>query len=413
MAPSKLTSYQRRLFVFLSVATFFEGYDFMALAQILPNLRADLGLSKVDAGLLFAFVNAGTIVAYPLIRKADRWGRRRVLMITIVGYASFTFATGLAPDVYTFGLCQFCARIFLIAEWATAMVYAAEEYPADRRGSVIGVLQAIGSMGAIVCAGVVPLLLNTTYGWRSVYLVGVAPLFILAYARRNLRETKRFIEQVDRRSAPRSLFHILRSPYRTRVLEMGLIWFLTYACSNTAISFWKDFAVNDRGYTDAEVGITMTLAALVSLPLIFFAGKLLDLIGRRRGAAIIFTATSVGVYLSYALPRGPGLVVALTVAIFGVTAVLPVLNAFTTELFPTELRGDAFAWSNNLLGRVGYVLSPILIGIAAEHWNWGAAVRPTAITPMLALVAIFLLLPETRNRELEETSALPEAPKPL
>ena len=89
---------------------------------------------------------------------------------------------------------QFIARIFLIGEWATSMVYASEEYPSDRRGTVIGVLQAFSSLGAIFCAGVTPFLLSTAYGWRTVYLVGVLPLVILAFARRNLKETQRFID---------------------------------------------------------------------------------------------------------------------------------------------------------------------------------------------------------------------------
>ena len=69
-----LTSYQRRLLVFLSVATFFEGYDVIALSQILPNLRADLGLSKATGWLLIAGANAGAIAAWWLVRRADWWG---------------------------------------------------------------------------------------------------------------------------------------------------------------------------------------------------------------------------------------------------------------------------------------------------------------------------------------------------
>ena len=67
----KLSSYQRRLFVFLSVATFFEGYDFMALTQILPELRADFGLDRTAGGILLGVINVGTVIAYLLIRKAD------------------------------------------------------------------------------------------------------------------------------------------------------------------------------------------------------------------------------------------------------------------------------------------------------------------------------------------------------
>ncbi|MCA9547135.1 MAG: MFS transporter, partial [Myxococcales bacterium] len=254
---TSLTPYQRRLFLLLGVATFFEGYDFMALAQILPNLRADLGLSRFGAGVLFAVANAGTVVAWPLVRVADRWGRKRVLVITIGGYTAATLASGLAPDVYTFGAAQFLARVFLIGEWAVSMVYAAEAFPADRRGHVIGVLQAFSSLGAIVCAGVTPLLLQADWGWRTVYFVGVIPLLLLAWARRGLQETERF-EQLQRdgggEPARRSPFAIFHGPHRKRVLQLGLIWFLTYACSNTAISFWKEFAVGDRGFTDGQVG---------------------------------------------------------------------------------------------------------------------------------------------------------------
>jgi MFS transporter, putative metabolite:H+ symporter len=148
-ARTPLTGYQKRLFVFLSVATFFEGYDLLALTQILPNLRVEMDLSRADAGWLVAVVNLGTVIAYLLIRKADGWGRRRVLTITIAGYTCFTFATGLSWDVYSFAAFQLIARVFLIAEWATAMVYAAEEFPADRRGMVIGVVSAFASLGAI------------------------------------------------------------------------------------------------------------------------------------------------------------------------------------------------------------------------------------------------------------------------
>ncbi len=414
MAKSKLSGYQIRLFAFLSVATFFEGYDFMALAQILPNLRADLGISKAGAGFLFAFVNLGTVVAYLLVRQADRWGRRPVMMVTIAGYTVFTFLSGLAWDVWSFGLFQFFARLFLIGEWATSMVYAAEEYPADRRGMVIGVLQAFSSLGAIVCAGVVPLLLDSAYGWRSVYFVGVLPLLILAFARRNLKETSRFLTSIAgqaqvaelKEKAKPAFTRILRTPYKKRVFQMGSIWFITYACSHTAVSFWKEFAVGERGFSDADVAKALTFAAVVSLPLIFGSGKLLDAIGRKAGAAVIFVSTSIGVYLAYSLHGFWPLTGALTIAIFGVSAVLPVLNAFTSELFPTELRGDAFAWTNNLIGRIGYVLAPAGLGVLAEAWGWGPSIQLTTICPILALILIFLLLPETNAMELEETAKL-------
>ncbi|MCO4773114.1 MAG: MFS transporter [Deltaproteobacteria bacterium] len=413
---TKLSGYQIKLFVFLSVATLFEGYDFFALAQVLDNIQVEFSLSKFEVTALTAFINAGTILAYLLVRKADRWGRKRVLTITILGYTLFTLLSGLSTTVWAFAITQFIARMFLIAEWATAMVYAAEEFPADRRGMVIGVLQAFSSLGAIVCAGVVPMLLKLSFdwggetinpGWRSVYFVGVVPLLILAFARRNLKETTRFLEQKGKTAERPSFFAIWSGPYRRRVLELGAIWFVTYACTQNAVHFWKIFAKQDADWTDVEVAKALTIAAVVSLPLIFLSGKMLDVIGRRWGALIIYTSLIAGLLLAYNpdLPR-LWLGLGLTVAVFGVTAVLSVLNAFTSELFPTELRGDAFAWTNNIIGRIGYVLSPLLIGVLAERLDsWGGAIRPTVIFPAIAMVLIWWLLPETKGKELEETAA--------
>lgn len=400
-----LTSYQKKLFVFLSVATFFEGYDFLALSQILPNLRADLGLSEAGAGVMVAIINIGTIAAYLLVRKADHWGRRQVLMITIAGYTIFTGLSGLAPDVYSFTLFQLLARVFLIAEWATAMVFAAEEYPADRRGMVMGVIQAFSSLGAVFCAGVVPLLLTLPWGWRSVYFAGVIPLVLLAFARRGIQETSRFTEAKAAAPVARpSFFAILKSPYKTRVFQLALIWGLTYMCTQNAVTWWKEFAVAERAMTDGQVSMSITLAAVGSMPLVFAAGKLLDVVGRRKGAVIIYVATAIGVVASYTLQSHWALTIGLMGGIFGASAVLPVMNAFTAELFPTAMRGDAYAWANNLLGRIGYVLAPLAVGLAAADFGWGPSVAVTGIFPLIALGLILLWLPETNGQELEESS---------
>jgi MFS transporter, putative metabolite:H+ symporter len=404
-ASAPFTPYERRLFLFLSVATFFEGYDFLALTQILPELRADMKLDQAQAGALVAFINVGTVIAYLVVRQADRWGRRRVLTWTIAGYTAFTFLTGLSPNVWFFAAAQMLARIFLIGEYATSMVIAAEEFPAARRGLVIGVISACGSLGSVVCAGVVPLLLQTAWGWRTVYFVGILPLLLLAVARRSLRETRRFAEQA-RPQAARPLLEIWRTPHARRALQLGLIWLVTYICTQNAITFWKEFAIAERSFTDKQVGTAISIAAVVSLPLVFGVGKLIDRIGRRPGALIVFGLGAAGVFGSYTLQSPWALTGALIFGIFGASAVLPVLNAYTTELFPTELRGDAFAWANNLIGRIGYVLSPVLVGLAAREVGWGAAVRMTAVFPLVALVLIFWWLPETRARELEETAAV-------
>jgi putative MFS transporter len=325
---AKFTSYQKRLFLFLSVATFFEGYDFTALSQILPNLRADMGLSEGQGGLIVSAISVGTVVSYFLVRLGDKWGRRRVLALTILGYALFTFLTGMSRTAYDFTLYQFIGRVFLIAEWALSMVIAAEEYPAEQRGLVLGVLQAFNSLGSIACAAVVPFLLSSPFGWRTVYFVGIIPLLLLAYARRGLRETKRFSDYAAQRTETRRpLMAILRSPYKKRVLQMALIWGLTYMCTNTVVVFWKEYAVAEAGFTDGQVATALAIASLIAMPFIFSVGKLLDVWGRRRSAVLIYSVSAVFVVLAYQLTSFWILTVCLAFAIFAAIALLALLNA--------------------------------------------------------------------------------------
>jgi putative MFS transporter len=256
-----------------------------------------------------------------------------------------------------------------------------------------------------VCAGVVPMLLKTPLGWRSVYLVGVAPLLLMMYARRGLRETQRFTESAQAQSSQSSpLFAIFKGPHKRRVLELGAIWFLSYICTNNAVTFWKEFAMAERGLSHEQVSKVVTVAAVVSMPLVFLAGRMLDVIGRKRGAAVIYSATVLGIFGAYSLSGVFPLMICMTVGIFGINAVLTVLNAFMTELFPTSERGNAVAWSNNLIGRIGYVFSPLAIGAVVERHGWGLPLRLSTLFPVIALLLIFLWLPETKARELEETS---------
>ena len=415
---AKLTRYHWKLFGFLSVATFFEGYDHIALSQVLPELRGQMGIDEGEGGIVVAVINIGTILAYLLVRKADRWGRKRVLTITIAGYTIASFLSALSPNVWVFAVLQLFARIFLIGEWVVSMMYAAEEFPAAKRGLMIGLIQGWSALGSVACAGLAPQLIENIpdgWGWRSVYLIGTVPLVLLAVGRRGLKESARFVQaQAEGKGedGARSFFYIFSTPYRKRVLQLAVIWGLTYLCTTTAVLFWKEYALAGGDavgphLSETQAGNTVMIGAVIAMPLVFLAGKIIDWLGRRVGAVVIFTiliVSSIGAYT--VTEQGVLMVLSVAGAIFGLSAVLPVLNAYSTELFPTELRGYAFAWANNILGRVTYVVTPVIVGYAAEDFGWGPSVAVTAIGPAIALVLILTLLPETKGRSLEETSRL-------
>jgi putative MFS transporter len=403
MTDTPFTPYQRRLFAFLSVATFFEGYDFFAVTQVLPHLAREHGLDESQKGLVLSVVGIGTMLSYFVVRLADVLGRRRVLTITIVGYTLATLVTAVSQGIVMFTLAQVVARAFLIGEWAISMVIAAEEFPAERRGFVIGLIQGASSLGYIVCSAVVPLLVQTGLGWRTVYFVGVVPLLFMAVARRDLRETARF----EAASAPvkPSIFRIFGTKHRGKLLILSAIWFLALIAPHNAVSFWKIFVGQERGFTEKQIGGSIAIAAVAALPLVFATGKLIDRVGRKWGATIVFAVSIVGTSTAYMLHGRVPLTVALIAGIFGASGYLPILNAYTAELFPTELRGDAFAWAATFLGRISYVISPFLVGAAVDRVGHYEDVMPwLSVFTFLAWLGIVLLLPETTGKDLEETS---------
>lgn len=405
-ARTPLTGYQKKLFVFLGVATFFEGFDQMALAQLLGALGTEFHLDRSETGHLITVTNLGTVASYVIVRLADRWGRKPVLDLTIAGYMVASFLCGLAPNVWLFVVFQTFARMFLVGEWIVSTIYAAEEFPADRRGSTIGVIAAFAAVGAIVCAVLVPQLSRLPWGWRSVYFAGTVPLLLLAIARRGIKETDRWknLTAAQRRRKP--LLDVLRTPYRKRIFQLAAVWTCIHLCTQTAITFWKQHAMDDLHLEEGTVGAIIGGAAAVTMPLVFFAGRLFDRIGRRPGAVLVFSITSLGCVLAYTLSSIPALFVSVACIILGAAGMLPVLNALSTELFPTHLRSDAFAWSNNLLGRVGFVIFPSLVSTAAEEFGWTPAVAVTAVGPLVAAALVWTWFPETSGKELEETSAL-------
>src|SRR5207247_5502545 len=110
---SRPSGYLRKLRLLLSVTSFFEGYDGFVLALVLPLILGDLGGSESQAGVIRAVVGVGAVVGFLLAAQGDRIGRRRLLLITVVGYTAATLATALAQNLTWLATTQFIAEIFL------------------------------------------------------------------------------------------------------------------------------------------------------------------------------------------------------------------------------------------------------------------------------------------------------------
>ena len=390
----------------VSVASFFEGYDFIILSLVLPYLREGFKLSILQAGFATSLIAIGTIVAFFVVRLGDYFGRRAMLMWTVLFYTAATAATAFTNSIFGFVAMQFIARAFLVAEWGISNVIIAEELPANKRGFGMSIVNAAAGIGAVVGSALFPIVARAPLGWRTMYLIGVIPLVIVFFIRRSVKETRRFAAVRDKFEKP-DFAEITRPPYRRTLVLIALLWLFMYLGYTPILTFYTDFAIHERGLSAREVALIISVAFLIGLFGYVAAGKLMDLWGRRPTSILFFIVGAASTCAAFLVPRSL-MLPALVVLVFFATSYLTICSTWTAELFPTRLRASASAWTNNTLGRIGMVLAPTIVGLLATVFGrkglpaLGSAVSFMGLFPFLCAMIVLFFLPETKNRELEE-----------
>ena len=131
----------------ISLALLFENYDQAMLTAALKQIAETFGLIESDLSQLLGLVHGGAILAFLIIPFADRIGRRRLFLISLIGLSVATVLAGFAQSVGQFIFLQMVSRAFMITCTATAFVIITEEFPASDRGWGIGIAGALGSVG--------------------------------------------------------------------------------------------------------------------------------------------------------------------------------------------------------------------------------------------------------------------------
>jgi len=372
--------YRRRLTGMLSVATFFEGYDNFVLALVLPLVLADLGGSEAEAGVIRAIVGIGAVLGFLLAAQADRIGRRRLLLITIVGYTIGTFLTAISINLTMLTIAQFCAQIFVAGEWAVAVTIVVEEFPTNERGRTLGIVTSMNTLGGIT-VGILAFLGLQHLGldWRGFFVVGIIPLIAVAFWRRKMRETTRFQdvhagEESDgqdgkpkRRFDRTNIFEPWRPEFRRNVLAVGLMHFFRFAAIAGGAFWWPYYAQTEAGMSLSLTGLYLGIAGLVGACGFIVAGRCMERYGRRPTFIVYVIGAAV-----FGIPlfqiHSPGLMLPfLCLAIFFGLGSAALTSAFSTEFFPTYVRARAAAWCRNAFEIPGGILGPLLVGVLGDH----------------------------------------------
>ncbi|MBW2291407.1 MAG: MFS transporter, partial [Deltaproteobacteria bacterium] len=131
----------------VALALLFEEYDLAMMTAALPQIAESLQMPETDFGFYLGMIRLGALPAIVLIPYADRIGRRRVFLISLVGTAVATLLTAFTQTPLQFVVCQLLTRTFFVTGSAIAFVLIAEEFPAAHRGWGVGMLGALGVTG--------------------------------------------------------------------------------------------------------------------------------------------------------------------------------------------------------------------------------------------------------------------------
>jgi putative MFS transporter len=406
-------SYLRSLLLLLLAATFFEGYDGAILALVLGSIRDTFNVAEAQLGISRAIIELGLGGAFFLARAGDRWGRRTLLLWSVLGYTVMTALTAASWDLWSFTAFQSLSRVFLGAEYAVALTMIVEEFPKERRARAIGQLLMCSAIGAVVVA--LLLVVGVEEGpleWRTLYLIGVIPLLFLAFFRRRLKETRRFQEHATAvkeggGSLRVNFFEPWRPAFRRTLVLVGSIHLMRSLPLFGATSWFFYFAEREAGIESNSLYLIFIVAYGFGTLGYLVCGTLMDRIGRRPTAIAFGVLAAVS---SSALFQARGTIalgVLLVVAVFFGLGMAPVMGAISTELFPTYIRNQSAAWARNIFEIAGFILGPLLVGVLGDHYTGalGSIGDTVSILTLLFVPMTWLIwrhLPETKGRELEE-----------
>ena len=423
-AFSRITSAQRRTLLAAALGWMLDAFDAMLYALVLAHVMRDLGMSKGTAGLLNSLtLLASGIggVAFGFI--ADRVGRKRALMLSILTYSVCSFASGLSTTVLMLAVFRFVLGLGMGGEWNTGATLVAETWPTELRAKAISVVQSSWAIGYALAALVTGVVLHYA-DWRTAFFVGILPALVVLWIRRGVPESEMWLEKQRasgrasgnrERNVPSYVSttdsqdtgfgSIFRASYAKRtfaLLLMNFFGMFAWWGLFTWIPPYLSLPVEQGGRGFGVMGTT-TLLVVLNLAGMFpgYAsfGWVADAIGRRN-SCISYTLVAALLVPLYAVARQPWtLMVAGTLLAFFGTGFFSGSGIIGSEIFPTSVRARALGFTYNG-ARTMSSIAPFVIGRVAQTKGLSWAFYLCGASFLLAC-AMATQLPETKGKQLE------------
>jgi MFS family permease len=357
------------------------------------------GLSGTELGIGLAILRLNSLWGLPLAGVADRIGRRKVLLLSCGLGLACTVAAAVSPSYWWFVAIFAVGRPFLSTTNAVAQVDGAEQTGSRDRAKAIGLITAGYGVGAGLTA-VIHELAGKALGFRWFFALAAIPLVGLVFMAKWLTEPDRFAIAAAATERPLPVLGPIAPIYRRRlaiVASMAFCVAIATGPGNSFVFLYADAVTRLSGGTVVAMVLGASLVGLAGLVL----GRLgADTLGRRPTAAMSMVAIAAATILSFSGSRG-ALIVGYELGVFAGSCFAPAAGTLSNELFPTSVRASVAGWllAAAVLGASAGLLAFGAIADVGNRFSTAAVV--TAI-PVLLACGLVLVLPETRDRELED-----------
>ncbi len=363
------------------------------------TLSDQAGLSGTQLGLGLAVIRLASLGSLPLAGLADRFGRRRMVLVTVGTGLGLTVAAAASPGYWWFVAVFALGRPFLSATNALTQVTAAEQTASSDRARAVAFVAAGYGVGAGIVA-ILHSLASTTLGFRGILALAVVPLLLLPLIARWVTEPDRFAVAAAAADHPLPVLGAIGREFRARLAVIALLAFAVSVITGPANSFAFLYAQNVVHLPGAATAAMVVGAGVAGLVGLLIGRWLADRVGRRPTGALGMSGVAVAGVVLYSGSR-PALVVGYMVGVLFGSMFAPALGAMISELFPTSVRASVAGWWL-VAGVLGAAAGLVVFGAVADAGGRFGAAAAVTFLPAALLAGLFWLLPETRGREPED-----------
>lgn len=346
----------KRLLFVVGTAWMIDALDVALLSFMMPLLKAEWTLNETQLGLVGAITSVGMMLGALLCGKlSDHFGRRRVLMWTLVLFSLSNLALAFAPNLAWFMVIRFITGVGLGGELPVAAALIADHYTGTKRHQMLVLVDSFWAYGWII-ASLIAFLVIPHFGWRTAALLTASLSLYAWYLRYHLPE-----DTITPKQQATPAFRTLWSPeHRWPLLNISLVWFiimLTYY----GIFLWLPSVLVLRGFSVVRsLGYTLGMS-IAQLPGYYLAAYLLTKMNLKKLLSIYLLGTIVASLVFGLAHSTPVILIAGAWLSFFDLGAWGILIALTPSLFPQAIRGTAMG-SAQSVGRLGATIGPFLVG---------------------------------------------------